>query len=261
MGNYDASFGAFGPGAQYVAVVFMALAAMPFLRLMQLGRGQVKPMWRDSQIRAFLGIIGVVAAMMVLWQIARDERAFEPALRASLFNVTAILTGTGYASEDFNSWGGFPVALFFMLALIGGCAGSTSCSAKVFRYQILLAALKIQLVRIHAPRGVYALRYQGRTVEPEILSSVMGYFLVFAGALALWAVLLSMNGMDTISAVSGSVASLANVGPGLGPEIGPAGNYQDVEQSAKWILSAGMLLGRLEFMSVLVLFTRVFWAR
>ena len=261
MGNYDASFGAFGPGAQYVAVVFMALAALPFLRLMQLARGQTGPIWRDSQIRGFLSVIAVVAGIMVAWHVLRDGRAFEPSLRAGLFNVTAILTGTGYTSEDFDDWGGFPVALFFILALIGGCAGSTSCSAKIFRYQILIAALRIQLRRIHSPHGVYPLRYQGRTVEADILSSVMGYFLVFAAALAIWAVLLSLTGLDTITSISGSVASLANVGPGLGDMIGSAGNYKDVSDLAKWILAGGMLLGRLEFMSVLVLLTPIFWRR
>ena len=261
MGNYDASFGAFGPTAQYVAVVFMALAAMPFLRLMQLSRGQAGPMWRDAQIRGFVLIILIAATAMVAWQIRHDARDFEPAVRASLFNVTAILTGTGYASEDFNAWGGFPVALFFLLALIGGCAGSTSCSAKVFRYQILIAALRVQLRRIDAPNGVHRLRYQGRIVEAEVLSSVMGYFFIFAAALALWAVLLSLTGLDTITSISGAVASLANVGPGLGETIGPSGNYSTLPDSSKWILALGMVLGRLEFMSVLVLFTRVFWMR
>ncbi|MEL7153017.1 MAG: TrkH family potassium uptake protein [Pseudomonadota bacterium] len=261
MGNYDASFGAFGPTAQYVAIVFMALAAMPFLRLMQLSRGQAGPMWRDAQIRGFLGIILLAAVAMVIWQVQRDARDFEPAVRASLFNVTAILTGTGYASEDFNTWGGFPVAVFFILALIGGCAGSTSCSAKVFRYQILLAALRVQIKRIDSPNGVHQLRYQGRIVDSEVLSSVMGYFFIFATALVLWGVMLSLTGLDTITSISGAVASLANVGPGLGETIGPAGNYATLNDSAKWILAAGMLLGRLEFMSVLVLFTKVFWMR
>ncbi|MGD1924451.1 MAG: TrkH family potassium uptake protein [Paracoccaceae bacterium] len=261
MGNYDASFGAFDPSAQYVAVVFMFLAALPFLRLMQFSRGQTGPIWRDTQIRGFVAIIGVATAAMIAWQIQQDSRSFEPAFRASLFNVTAILTGTGYASEDFFRWGGFPVTLFFILALIGGCAGSTSCSAKVFRYQILFEALRIQLRRINSPNGIHQLRYQGRLVDPEVLSSVMGYFFIFVSALAGWAVLLSLTGLDTITSISGAVASLANVGPGLGDTIGPAGNYAEVNTAAKWILAAGMLLGRLEFMSVLVLFTRVFWVR
>ena len=261
MGNYDKSFGEFGASAQYVAVVFMILAALPFLRLMQVARGQVGPMWGDAQIRGFISVLGIVAAVLVAWQVLQDSRALEPAVRAALFNVTAILTGTGYATEDFSAWGGFPVALFFILALIGGCAGSTSCSAKIFRYQILIASLRIQLRRIHAPHGVYPLQYQGRTVEPDVLSSVMGYFLVFAAMLAVWAVLLSLTGLDPLTSMSGAVAALANVGPGLGPMIGPAGSYDEVSDWAKWILATGMLLGRLEFMSVLVLFMPVFWRR
>ncbi|MEO1492900.1 MAG: TrkH family potassium uptake protein [Pseudomonadota bacterium] len=261
LGNYDDSFASFPAMAQYAAVVFMALAAMPFLRLMQVTRGQTLPLWRDAQVRGFLGIIAVVGAMLALWQILVSEEAIEPAIRAALFNTTAILTGTGYASDDFSAWGGFPMALFFILALIGGCAGSTSCSAKVFRYQILIAALRIQLRRIHAPHGVHPLRYAGRPVEAEVLSSVMGFFFIFAASLATWAAMLSLTGLDTVTSISGAVAALANVGPGLGDTIGPAGNYQSLPDSAKWILAMGMLLGRLEFMSVLVLLAPAFWAR
>ena len=261
MGNYDASFGAFGPAAQYVAVVFMLAAALPFLALLQFARLNARPLWRDAQIRGFLQIVAVVVVMMVLWLALKQDRALEPSVRAALFNVTAILTGTGYASEDFNGWGGFPVALFFLLALIGGCAGSTSCSAKVFRYQILIAAMRVQIKRIHSPNGIHLLRYGGRTVEQDVLSSVMAYFFIFIVAILVWAVLLTQTGLDDLTAISGAVAALANVGPGLGDVIGPAGNYATLPDSAKWLLAAGMLLGRLEFMSVLVLFTRIFWRR
>lgn len=261
MGNYDKGFEDFSNAAHYVAIVFMWLAAWPFIRFIQLSRGNVTPLWRDSQVRAFLAIILTVTAVMVVWLVAEDHHPLLDAIREAMFNSTSVMTGTGYASDDYNSWGGFPVALFFIIALIGGCTGSTSCSAKIFRYQILLAALRIQLKRIRSPHGVYPLRYEGRVVEAEVLSSVMGYFLVFAMTLAAWAVMLSLTGMDTISSLSGAVASLGNVGPGLGEKIGPSGNYVDVEPAAKWILSAGMLLGRLEFMSVLVLFTPIFWRR
>ena len=194
LGNYDDSFARFSPAAQYAAVIFMALAAIPFLRLIQVSRGQPGPLLADPQIRGFLTVIAVVATMMVLWQVLRDARPLEQSIRASLFNVTSILTGTGYASEDFNAWGAFPVALFFVIALIGGCAGSTSCSAKIFRYQILIAALRVQINRIHSPHGVHPLRYDGRRVDQDVLSSVMGYFFIFAASLVVWAVLLSMTG-------------------------------------------------------------------
>jgi len=261
LGNYDGSFARLPPATQYVAIVFMALAALPFLRLVKAVRGEMLPMWRDAQVRGFLWVIAVAALVLAAVRLFGAERPGEEAFRTSLFNVVSILTGTGYSAGDFFRWGAFPAAMFFILALVGGCAGSTSCSAKIFRYQILFAALRIQIRRIHAPHGVYRLRYQGRPVDADVLSSVTGYFLVFAAALGIWAILLSLNGMDTISSISGAVASLANVGPGLGPEIGPGGNYKDVQPFAKWILATGMLLGRLEFMSVLVLFTPVFWRR
>lgn len=261
MGNYDTGFEHFSPAAHYVAIAFMWLAAWPFIRFIQLARGRYLPLWQDSQIRGFLAIVLTASATMVLWLVWHDHHPPLDAIREALFNATSVMTGTGYASDDFNSWGGLPVTLFFILAMIGGCSGSTSCSAKIFRYQVLLIALRNQLRGIHAPHGVFQMRYQGRSLEDDVVSSVMGYFLVFAAALALWAVLLSMTGLDAITSISGSVASLANVGPGLGAMIGPAGNYVEVSPAAKWILSAGMLLGRLEFMSVLVLFTPIFWRR
>ncbi|MEM0923425.1 MAG: TrkH family potassium uptake protein [Pseudomonadota bacterium] len=261
LANYDASFGAFGAEVHYVAVIFMALAAMPFIKFVQLANGRSMPLLQDPQVRAFLAIIAVVTSIIVAWRVAGDDRPFEPALRAALFNVTAVITGTGYSSENYAVWGGLPVTLFFAIALIGGCAGSTACSAKVFRYQILLAALEVQIRRIHAPHGVFPLRYDHRPVEAEVLSSVMGYFFVFYFAIGLWAVALSMFGMDALTSISGAMAILTNLGPGLGPEIGPAGNYAGLPDGAKWLLSLGMVLGRLEFMSVLVLFTPIFWAR
>ena len=261
MGNYDDGFDGFSPAAHYVAVLFMWLAALPFIRFIQLGRGRARPLLQDSQIRAFVIILLGATTAMVIWLVIQHQQAPHIAIREALFNASSVMTGTGYATDDYSTWGGFPVALFIMLALIGGCTGSTACSAKVFRYQILFSALRIQLQRIHSPHGVYALRYQGRPVDADVLSSVMGYFLVFAGALVVWAILLSATGMDAISSISGSVAALANLGPGLGPEIGPGGNYANVEPLAKWILAMGMLLGRLEFMSVLVLLTPLFWRR
>ena len=239
----------------------MWLAAWPFIRFIQLGRGRIMPLWQDSQIRSFVAILLAATLSIVLWLVLESRESPSDAVREALFNASSVMTGTGYATSDFSAWGGFPVAIFVLLALIGGCTGSTACSAKVFRYQILFAALRIQILRIHSPHGVYALRYQGRPVDAEVLSSVMGYFLVFVGALVVWAILLSATGMDTVSSISGAVASLANLGPGLGPEIGPGANYANVDPAAKWILAAGMLLGRLEFMSVLVLLTPLFWQK
>lgn len=261
FGNYDTGFDEFNPASHYVAIVFMWLGALPFIRFVQLARGNTRGLRGDTQIQAFLGIVFVVSAIMVVWLVANDLQPLPDAIREALFNVTSVMTGTGYASDPYDTWGTLPVALFFVIPLIGGCTGSTSCSAKVFRYQILYAALVVQIRRIHSPHGVFPLRYQGRPVDPEVVSSIMGYFFVFVCALSVWSILLSLLGLDTITAISASVAAIGNVGPGLGPVVGPSGNYASLPDTAKWLLSLGMLLGRLEFLSVLVLFMPIFWQR
>ena len=261
FGTRDSGFALFSPAAQYVAIAFMVLAALPFLRFIQLGRGNPRGLVRDTQIRGFLTIILVVAVAMSLWLVLYGYKPPLGAIRQALFNVTSVITGTGYASDDYYLWGGFPVALFLILPLIGGCTASTSCSAKVFRYQVLLEALKGQLIRIRSPHGVYTLRYQGRPIDPDVISSVMAFFFVFLASIGIWAVLLSLIGLDFVTALSASIAALCNLGPGLGPLIGPAGNFAPLPDVAKWLLSTGMLLGRLEFLSVLVLFVPAFWRR
>jgi len=234
---------------------------MPFVRMVQMAHGRRGALYRDSQARAFVAIILVVSGVMTVWVVFHGHHALEQAIYEVLFNVTSVMTGTGYASDAYDRWGPLPVAIFFVIPLIGGCTGSTSCSAKVFRYQVLYGALVVQIRRLHSPHGVFPLRYQGRPVEPEVVSSIMGFFFAFVCLLSIWAILLSLMGFDTITAISASVASLGNVGPGLGPVVGPAGNYASLSDAAKWLLSLGMVLGRLEFLSVLVLFMPVFWQR
>ena len=258
--NYDASFGAFKGVHEYVATVFMLAAALPFVRYVQLLNGEAGPLTRDPQIRGFLATYAVLVVLAVAGVLLAVPYLPELALREALFNMASILTGTGYASVDYMGWGSAVVALFFFAGLIGGCAGSTSCSIKVFRYQILLATVKTQIQRIHSPHGVFRPRYDGRTVSEDVLSSVMAFFVLFVVSLGVVSVALAMTGLDFVTSVSGASAALANIGPGLGERIGPSGNYAGLNDTAKWILSAAMLIGRLELMAVYVLFTRRFWA-
>jgi len=258
--NYDASFAVFNAGVEYVAVVFMALAALPFVRYVQLLSGSAKPLWRDPQIRGFFTMALLLVLALTLWQWRLVPELGETEFRKALFNVMSILTGTGYASANYMTWGPFAVTMFFFIGLIGGCAGSTACSVKVFRYQLLFASIKAQIQRIHSPHGVFAPRYQGRAVSEDVINSVMSFFLAFVVSLAVLSVLLGMTGLDFITSVSGAAAALANIGPGLGDQIGPAGNYAGLEDSAKWMLAIAMLVGRLEIMAVFVLFTARFWS-
>ncbi|MBO9479550.1 TrkH family potassium uptake protein [Shimia sp. R11_0] len=257
--NYDASFGAFSVGTEYVAVIFMMLAALPFVRFVQLTAGTARPLLQDSQIRVFLMTIAVIVIMLTFWQVLSRGLGSEAGFRKVLFNTTSIVTGTGYASADYMQWGGFPVSVLFFAGLIGGCAGSTACSIKIFRYQLLFAAIKSQIRKLQHPSGVFAPTYQGRKIDDDVLSSVMSFFVFFTVTLGALSVLLGLTGLDFTTALSGAAAALANIGPGLGDIIGPAGNFSTLNDSAKWILVIGMLIGRLELLAVYVLFTVQFW--
>ena len=258
--NYDSSFGAFGAWPHYVGSIFMILAALPFVRYVQLiSGGGAKPLWADSQIRTFFFVIFSLVFVMTLWLWQTFHGFSELGFREALFNVVSILTGTGYASADYMQWGPFAVTMFFFIGLIGGCAGSTACSVKIFRYQLLFASIKAQIRRIHSPHGVFTPRYQGRPVGDDILNSVMAFFVAFMVAIGVVGVLLALTGLDFITSISGAAAALANVGPGLGNEIGPAGNYAGLNDAAKWILAMAMLVGRLEIMAVFTIISWHFW--
>ncbi len=255
----DASFGAYQGAPEYVASVFMILASLPFVRYVQLISGTTTPLLRDAQVRAFLWLIAATTLAMTLYRVVLNDDIFEHALREAVFNVTSIVSGTGYASTDYQLWGPVPVVVFFFLGLVGGCAGSTCCSIKIFRYQILISAVISQIKRIHSPNGLFAVRYDGRPVSEDVLNSVMAFFVMFTVSVGIVSVLLALTGLDTITALSGAATALANIGPGLGDIIGPSGNFAPLNDTAKWILTAAMLIGRLELMAVFVLFTRRFW--
>lgn len=255
----DASFGDFQGPTEYVASIFMLLASLPFVRYIQFVAGTARPLFVDSQIRAYVATILLLTVFLTLYRVLFNGDHWEHGFREGIFNVTSIISGTGYASVDYQLWGPVPVVTFFFLGLIGGCAGSTSCSIKIFRYQLLFASVSTQVRRLYAPHGVFEPRYEGRPVSEDVVSSVMAFFALFFVSLGAIAVALSLTGLDFITSISGAATALANVGPGLGSEIGPSGNFAGLNDTAKWILSGAMLLGRLELMAVFVLFTVTFW--
>ncbi len=257
--NYDASFGTFSGPAEYAASVFMILAALPFVRYVQLINGDAKPLFRDSQVGVFLGIIAVLVVVTTLVLTSIFPHHWEQAMREALFNITSIISGTGYASVDYMAWGSFLIMMFFFIGLIGGCAGSTACSVKIFRYQLLFSSIAVQIRRIRNPHGVFTPRFQGRPVGPDVLSSVISFFMFFVVSLGLLAWGLALTGLDMITSISGAATALANIGPGLGEQIGPAGNFGGLNDAAKWMLSAGMLVGRLELLAVYAILTVKFW--
>lgn len=255
----DASFGAFSGPMEYVASFFMILAALPFVRYVQMVNGHQKALLTDPQVRGFLITIAVLVAVTQFVLTSIFPHHWEQAFREALFNITSIISGTGYASVDYMNWGDFLISIFFFIGLIGGCAGSTACSVKIFRYQILLASIKAQLRKTQSPNGVFTPRYAGRKIDDELMNSVMSFFMFFIVTLGVLSVLLAMTGLDFITSVSGAATAVANIGPGLGDQIGPSGNFSGLNDTAKWLLIVGMLIGRLEVMSVYALLTVKFW--
>ena len=160
---------------------------------------------------------------------------------------------------DFSAWGAFPLALLFFLMFVGGCAGSTTCGVKVFRFQVLYATARCQMRRLLQPHGVFIPYYNKRPIPEEVTTSVMGFFFLYVIAFGFIAVGLGMLGLDFLTAASGAATAISNVGPGLGPVIGPSSTFANLPDAAKWLLSLGMLLGRLELFTVLVLLLPSFW--
>jgi trk system potassium uptake protein TrkH len=257
--NYDASFGTFQGPLEYVACVFMILAALPFVRYVQLLNGSAKPLWRDTQVRWFVGIISGLAIGTALILTSVFPSHPEQAFREALFNITSVMTGTGFSSVDYMGWGSLLVTMFFFIGLIGGCAGSTACSVKIFRYQILFSAIKAQILRTQMPNGIFIPRFEGAPITDDVMDSVISFFGFFVLTLGLVAVALSLTGLDFITSVSGAATALANIGPGLGDQIGPAGNFAGLNDGAKWILCFAMFAGRLELLVVFAVFTANFW--
>ncbi len=258
----DASLGHFNSAAiEWIAVLFMIMGGMPFVLYLQAVRGKPGELLRDGQVRWFLGIIVISIVALVLWRMESAGIAPGLALRRAAFNVVSIITGTGYSTEDFGLWGGFAVAAFFIFMFIGGCAGSTSCGIKIFRFQVLYATSNMQVRRLIQPHGVFIPYYNRRPIPDEVTASVMGFFFLFVLSFIVLALALGLMGLDFMTAVSGAATAIANVGPGLGKVIGPASTFATLPDTAKWLLAAGMLLGRLELFTVLVLFVPSFWRR
>lgn len=259
--NYDASFGAFAGAPEWAATVFMLLASIPFIRMAQASRGNLAPLWRDTQIRAYLRWNVLACAIIVAWRLIHDTGEFHPLdmLRETVFNTVSIFSGTGFASADVASWGHLPFAVLIVCGLIGGCTGSTACSVKVFRYRVLSQAVRAQVRRMHSPHRVYPLRYEGLPLDKDVVDSVMAFFTLFMLTFGLLIVALSLTGLHPRTALTAAWTSIANIGPAWGPEITANGSVAEFPGAAKWLMILGMYLGRLELISALVLLLPKFW--
>jgi trk system potassium uptake protein TrkH len=256
----DGSIGAFASsGVEWFGIVFMIVGSLPFVLYLQAVRGQPGALWRDNQVQWFLGAVVLVAALVWILYWFDNDVSLGQALRISTFNIVSIVTGTGYSSADYYRWGPYAVTIFFLAMFLGGCAGSTTCGIKIFRFQVLYKTGAVHLKRLVRPHGVFIAYYNNRPITDDVATSVMSFFFFYVLVFVTLSALLGVIGLDFLTAVSGAASAISNVGPGLGEIIGPAGTYTDLPGAAKWVLSAGMLLGRLELFTILILLAPSFW--
>jgi trk system potassium uptake protein TrkH len=257
--TYDASFAVFSGPLEYAGAAFMVAAGLPFVRYVQLVSGSAMPMMRDVQVRAYLRWTAYAIGAIVAWRMLNEDVALTVALREVTFNVISLFSGTGFGSASVESWGTFPLVVVLVVGLIGACTASTGCSLKVFRYLVLIEAIKAQIARIHSPARVVQVRLDGRPLDDEVINSVIALFTLFLLTFGLTAVTLSLTGLGSRAALTAAWTSVANVGPVFGPEVGPTGAVNGFSDASKWVMIVAMLLGRLELLSVLVLLLPRFW--
>ncbi|RSD32770.1 TrkH family potassium uptake protein [Vibrio pectenicida] len=258
----DGSMNHFSSGSHWIATLFMFLGGLPFLLFIAaLRKRRIDQLFNDAQVKGFTYLFLSASLIISGWLVIRDGYNILDALRVSMFNIVSILTTTGFGLEDFTAWGALPTTLFAFLMMAGACSGSTSGGIKIFRFQIAITLLNKQMMKLIHPSGVFVQRYNQRPVNDDIVRSVVAFVLMFFVTIIFIAGCLSALGLDPITSISGSITAVANVGPGMGDIIGPTGNFAPLPDMAKWLLSFGMLMGRLEILTLLVLFFPAFWKR
>ncbi len=253
FGHFDSAF------IDVVGIIFMCFGGMTFTLFLRVMQGNWRSFFQDGQTRWYLGVFSAFTLLIALWQWRVNGVDPLQALRHGAFNVMSIITTTGFASTDYNGWGPFPAVLFFILTFIGGCSGSTAGGIKIFRFQILFELARSHVRHTLLPSGVFVPKFNRKHITEAVTQSVLAFVFLY---ILTWAALsagLGLTGLDLVTSVTGAATALGNVGPGLGDTIGPVGNFSTLPEAAKWLLSLGMLLGRLELLTVMVLFSRSFW--
>jgi len=258
--THDTSFGYFhSPALEWAGTIFMFLGALPFLAYLQFARPG--SFWEriEPQIPTYLVVVSTFILVFATWVAITHDVPFGTALTKTAFNTVSVVTTTGYASVDYLQWGAFAAAWFFMLTFVGGCAGSTAGGLKIFRYQVMFRLIGQHIQKTIHPHAIVPLRYGTRTLSDEQIRSVGTFAFLYFAAFAFFAVLLATIGLDPATAISGAATAIGNVGAGVGPIIGPAGNFASLPDAAKLILTVAMIMGRLEILSILILLMPSFY--
>lgn len=260
--THDESFGYFDtdmPLVTWAGALFMLCGALPLVLFIRAVRGEAVSLSADPQVRALLGFLAVTCFLVAIWLTLTTGYAFETALRQVTFNIVSVVTTSGFAANDWTLWGPFAVGLFFILTFVGGCTGSTTGGIKIYRFLILAQVLRRQLRSLANPARIEPMLYGHRRIPPDVPPAVLAFLTVYVMTIAVVTLVLTGMGLDFVTAMSSATTAISNVGPGLGPIVGPAGTFAPLPDAAKIVLSLAMILGRLELFTVLVLLDPHFW--
>ena len=257
--NSDQSFNLYRGAGEYAGAFFMFVASLPYIRYVQLVNGSAVPLWRDSQIRAYLRWLMAAVLVVTVWRVWTAKSPIEETFREALFNLTSIMSSTGYGSGSFSSWGGFMLVVAFVIGVIGACSGSSASGLSVFRVQLVAAVLRRELRRIVNPASVEAIRYDGRSVEADVLNALIMFVSSFILILGTMSVAMTLFGVDPVSALFAVWTSLGNIGYGFGPMVARTGTFVDFPPAAIAIMTLAMILGRLGLLAILVVILPRFW--
>ena len=258
----DLSFAKFDTSLSlhWIAILFMFFGGLPFTAYaVFLRKRAIKAVIGNQQIRLFCLIIAGFTLLLTLRLVQISDDSVIRSLTMAAFNLVSVITTTGFASGDYLLWGPAAVMLFFFATFIGGCSGSTSGGFKMFRLYVVFTGLRAHFMRLRSPSAVVVSRIDRHEITSDIYNAVTVYVFLLTISYITVTIALGLTGLDLITSMSAAATSLANVGPGLGSIIGPAGNFQSLPDSAKWILDVAMVLGRLEFETLLVLLMPSFW--
>ena len=255
IGHYDSL------SIEIVIIFGMIIASLPFILFVKMYNNDIKSLFWDKQVKGFFFLLLVSIFIIAIWLNTKLNFNFIEALRVSAFNVISIITGTGYSTENFSKWGGFAIGLLFIFMLVGGCTGSTTGGIKIFRIQILFKVIIQQIQKVIRPHQIVKITYSKALIDDKTTLSILALIFLFIASVFIIAAILYFIGLDLLTSFSAAATSIAVVGPGLSEEIGPTGNFNSLPNQAKWVLSAAMIIGRLEFLAVLILIMPSFWKR
>lgn len=258
--THDLSFGYFSsPGVHWVAITFMFAASLPILLYAKAVRTGSLKVWGDQQVIGFLKLVFLVIGVLTIWYMIEQDAGPGEALRVVALNAVSIISTTGYALGDYTLWAPGASGIFFLLMFLGGCTGSTAGGMKTFRLQVMAITTGNYVKRLVSPHRIVVATYNGKRITSDISAAVLAFVTVMFAIVLLFTAALSLFDIEFTTALSAVTTAVTNVGPGLGPVVGPAGNFTSLPDGAKVLLAFAMILGRLEFFTVLVVFSRDFW--